>query len=259
MGYSTALYAVDLDVLTATVGSGDAKLLARLRPASKAKKLKHPRVFQNRKGEIFLNGQPFAFNDLLTELRRRKWRGTELHYNEEGRIRAGKWTKPYSLFHAIVNAMSHTQFEGYNLGFDEDDEDDEEDEFTVEEAAAELVEGRVSRRNEGHQYGYGLERLCKLIGSRLTTIEGKGGMLKALQLKTALSKERPPVKLSKSRNDFPGVGHLTADEVASEVGRFAAADLSFPADDLIEADRAEFLKALQKAAKKGVGVVAFYY
>ena len=38
MGYSTMLYAVDLDRLKAVVGSGDARLIRRLLPAGKKKK-----------------------------------------------------------------------------------------------------------------------------------------------------------------------------------------------------------------------------
>jgi hypothetical protein len=83
-------------------------------------------------------------------------------------------------------------------------------------------------------------------------------MLQALKLNTPLSKERAPVKLPKS-DDFPAIGYLTADEVEKEVKRLGAMDLSFPKDELIEEDRRELLKALQKAAKKGVGVVAFYH
>ena len=36
-------------------------------------------------------------------------------------------------------------------------------------------------------------------------------------------------------------------------------DLSYPKDELIEADRKELLRALQAAAKKKLGVVAFYH
>jgi hypothetical protein len=111
----------------------------------------------------------------------------------------------------------------------------------------------------GHQYGYGLERLCRELGTRLRGIEGKGGMLQALKLNTPLSKERPPVKLPKSKNDFPGIGHLTAAEVEREAKRLAGMDLSYTKDELIEEDRKELLRSLQKAAKKKLGVVAFYY
>jgi hypothetical protein len=47
--------------------------------------------------------------------------------------------------------------------------------------------------------------------------------------------------------------------VAKEVKRLEGMDLSYPKDELIEADRKELLQALQKAAKKKLGVVAFYH
>ena len=41
--------------------------------------------------------------------------------------------------------------------------------------------------------------------------------------------------------------------------RLEGMDLSYPASQLIEADRQELLWALRRAARKGVGVVAFYH
>jgi len=63
----------------------------------------------------------------------------------------------------------------------------------------------------------------------------------------------------KTKDDFPLIGYLTAAEIEREVKRMEGTDLSFPKDELIEQDRKELLGALQKAAKKRVGVVAFYH
>ncbi len=82
MGYSTTLYAVDLDALRSAVGSRDARLLKRLRPAKKSAKggkkdpMQGPRVKLTRKGEIILNGLPSSFDELKAELNRPKWKGT---------------------------------------------------------------------------------------------------------------------------------------------------------------------------------------
>jgi hypothetical protein len=264
MGYATTLYAVNLDALRAAVGSGDARLLRRLRPAKKSAKkrdpMQGPRVKLTRKGEIILNGQPVSFDGLKAELNRRKWKGTYLFSYVEGTPRTGRWRKPGSFPLALAKAYPHTQFLG-TLVCDSDEDlarGWEDEEVSQEEAAAELVEGTVSQPGAAHQYGYALERLCQLLGTRLATIEGKRGMLRALKLNTPLSRDRSPVRLPK-RDDFPGIGYLTADELEREVERLRGLDLSYPASPEIEEDRRTFLRCLQKAAKRRAGVVSFYY
>jgi hypothetical protein len=260
MGYSTTLYAVDLDQLKSAVGSGDARLVRRLLPSRKAKGRKKgptygPRVWLTRKKEILLNGRRVSWDQLVAELSRPKWKGSHLYLREDGPWRG-------ELADDIEEACRRGRapwFPYVHYGADEEEWAGEEDELPAEQAAAELVGGKVTRPKEGHQYGYGLEKLCELLGTLLTAVEGKGGMLKALQLHTPLSKERSPVPLPKRRDDFPGIGYLTAAEVRREIDRLRALDLSFPDDDEIEADRQELLRALHKAARKRVGVVAFYY
>ncbi|HKB39051.1 MAG TPA: hypothetical protein VKD72_21605 [Gemmataceae bacterium] len=267
MGYSTALYAVDLDKLKAAVGSGDARLIRRLLPAGKAKGGKKGkkailRVLLNNQSELFLNREPVSFEGLMAELSRPKWKGSYLFFHETDGRRTGRWRKEDSLLWAILNGLPSHDFLDYQCCFTLKElyrGAEADDEISVAEAAADLVEGAVSRPRFAYQYGYGVERLCAVLGTRLTAIEGKGGMLKALKLDTPLSRERSPVPLPKSREDFPGIGYLTAAEVKREVDRLGAMDLSFPTDELIEADRKELLRSLQKAAKKQVGVVAFYY
>ena len=84
------------------------------------------------------------------------------------------------------------------------------------------------------------------------------GILSHLGLNTRLREERSPVRLPE-RDDFPAISFLTATEVRREVKRLAALDLSFPQSAEIEQDRLTFSKCLKKAARKGVGIVAFYY
>lgn len=264
MGYSTALYAVDLDRLRAVVGSGDARLIRRLLPAGKKRSKKKvrdtskgPWVYLKSNGEILVNGQILSYKEMITELRRREWKGKNIYYAEANRVQGGRWRKRQSLFDAIMDAMPDTQFESYE-SFKMSPGGEEVDEITVEEAAAELVEGTVSQPEMGPQYGYGLECLCKAIGTLLTGIEGSG-MLQALKLGTRLSERRSPIPLKKPTGEFPIIGYLTAAEVQREADRLGAMDLSYPKDDEIEEDRQELLSSLQTAAKKGVGVVAFYH
>lgn len=256
MGYSTAIYAVDLDKLKAAVGSGDSRLIGRLLPPRKGKRkpTEGPQVMLNRKGEISLNGRTVSFEELIAELRQPTWQGTNFYYGEATGIR-GHWKEPYSLMYAVMADVPAGHFPEVKIGFDPRDD---ENELTEEKAAAELIEGKISQPKMGYQYGYGLKKLCSVLGTLLVAIEGKGGMLKALKLDTPLSKTRTPVELPKSK-EFPEIGYLTADEVEREVKRLEGMDLSYPKDELIEADRKELLRALQKAAKKKLGVVAFYH
>ena len=219
-----------------------------------------PRVKVTRKSEIILNGRPVTFDELRTELNRPKWKGTYLFtYLESGR-RTGRWSKPGSFALALAKACPWTQFLGeMTCSSDEELTDGWDDaELSPEQAAAELVEGNVCHPQEAHQYGYGLERLCQLLGTRLATIEGKKGMLSALNLNTPLANERSPVSLPK-RDDFPVIGYLTADEVEREVERLRGLDLSYPRSAEIEEGRKTFLRCLKGAARRRTSIVAFYY
>ena len=264
MGYSTMIYAVDLGKLKTAVGSRDTRLVKRLLPGGKKKKKRGmrdtregPWVYLKSNGEILVNGQIVPYKKVITELRQRKWKGKNLYYGEANRIQSGPWRETQSLYEAIMDAMPDTQFESYE-SFKMSPGGEEVDEISIEEAAAELVEGNVSQPEMGHQYGYGLECLCKEIGTFLAGIEGSG-MLQALKLNTPLSKKRSPIPLKKPPGEFPLIGYLTAAEVEREVKRLEGMDLSFPKDEWIEQDRKEFLVALRKAAKKRLGVVAFYH
>jgi hypothetical protein len=255
MGYSTSIYGVDLDQLRAAIGSEDAKLIQRLLPARR-KPLKNPRVYVNSGSNIFLNGQFVTLAELCAEISRPKWKGTTLYYNEAARIRSGPWTKVFSLSAEISKRIPDNQF--YLIEVSAGDVGGGDDELSAEVAAAELVAGRLSQPKVDYYYGYGLKRVCEVLGTLLTVIEGKGGMLRGLRLDTPLSKERWPVRLPKYR-DFPRVGYLSPSEVEREVTRLEGIDLSYPKDEWTEEDRKEYRAALRKAAKKGLGVVAFYH
>src|SRR5262245_13991531 len=116
MGYSTTLYAVDLDALRAAVGSQNPQLLGRLRPARKSSKggkknpeTDGPRVQLTRQGEIILNGHPVTFEELRTELNRPKWKGTYLRSYIESTPRAGPWREPGSFPIAMAMACPPSQ------------------------------------------------------------------------------------------------------------------------------------------------------
>jgi hypothetical protein len=267
MGYSTNLYVVDLDALAAAVGSKDAALLKRFskEAGERAKKLKRedqgPRIKLTRKSEIVLNGQHLSWDEFVREMHRPKWRGTYVYEFQEPGKRTGSWSKPGSFPIAVGKACADTKFMGTICCSSEEEllsgwEDG--DEISEKQAAADLVAGRVTRPGDAHQYGYALERLCRMLGTPLGAIEGKRGILSHLGLDTRLREKRSPVRLPR-RDDFPVIGFLTADEVQGELEGLRALDLSFPQSAEIEHDRRTFFKCLQNAAKKGVGIVAFYY
>ncbi len=133
-----------------------------------------------------------------------------------------------------------------------------DDELSVKQAACELIAGEISRPDCGHPYGYALEQLCRVLGTHLGTIAGKRGLLSHLGLGTQLREQRTPVPLPE-RDDFPEIGYLTAEELRNEVEQLGATDLSDPQRPEIEEDRIAFLAYLQDAARRGMGIVAFYY
>jgi hypothetical protein len=265
MGYSTTLFAVDVDELRSAVGSNDRKLVARvmkaekLKPAvkKKADAASGPRVKVSKNSELFLDGQPVSLDELHAALRKSKWKGAELYlYHESGR-KTGRWKTPGSFEQALtlprhIAGVMYCNDEADLLrGWQNDAE------ISDEQALVELIAGKFTRRECAPQYAYALERVCRTLGSRLANIPGKG-QLRALKLDTPLSAPRLPAPLPKY-DDFPYVSYLTAAEVQHEIERLGSMNLSFPADADIEAARKTLLKCMKTAAKQEVGIVAFYY
>jgi len=118
LGYSTTLYAVDLQALRSAVGSRDPRLLRRVFPVNERGKKNPtlgPRVMRNRKGEILLNRRRVSFPELIAELRRPEWRGTFLYVYEVKGGRGGRWKRPGSFFWAVVGAMPKGQFLAHTI------------------------------------------------------------------------------------------------------------------------------------------------
>ena len=264
MGYSTTLYAVDLGVLKSAIGSKSASLRKLFEKSEQARaartKREHrgPRVKLTRKSEIILNGQRVSWSEFVREMRRPKWRGTYIYKFLEGGRTTGRFAKGGSFPTAMGKALVGTRFLGEFCVSREEDLRGEDDELSVEQAALDLIEGTISRPEAAGQYGNALERLCDKLGTRLATIEGKGGILDHLGLDTRLCKERSPVRLPKT-DGYPSISYLTAKEVEGELKWLSGLELSYQYSAEIDEDRRTFLKCLQKAAKKRVGVVAFYY
>lgn len=267
MGYATIIYAVDLDALRAAVGSRNAGLIQSAKAAASSEEdademdpTKGPRIKVTKDSELFLNGQPVSFDELIAALHNPVWKGTNLYlYQEDGGKRSGVFRKLGSFVEAFHPALPPNHYIG-TLCCNDDAEllsGWQDDDISEDQALRELIAGEFTRPDCAHQYGYALERLCPTLGTWLATIEGKG-RLRALKLETPLSEARPPAPLPEIP-DFPYISYLTAEEVQGEVQRLRSIDLSYPKNAEIEQDRKAFYKCLTRAAKKQVGIVSFYY
>lgn len=260
MGYSTTLYAVDLEALRSAAGSNDQGLIQRALAAGgslETDPTQGPRVKVTRDSSIFLNGQLVTLDEFRAALRDPRWKDTNLYWYHERGHKQGIFQEAGSLARMlmslegspIIGIVSCDSEEELISGWDD------EEELSDDQAIADLVAGTFTRPE--CPYGYGLERLCQLFGTRLGVLEGKG-RLKSLKINTLLTTAGAPVHLPPV-DEFPYVGHLTALEVRQEVERLEAMDLSDPKNKAIEKDRRFFLQCLRSAADQGRAVVFFYY
>lgn len=267
MGYSTTIYAVDLNVLRSSIDSGNLELIDRLRkceapPASgnDVDPTKGPRIRLALNSDIFLNGNRVSWEEFTVAILDPKWHGTNLYTFQEPGQRTGQWSELGSFKKAMRQAIAGSQFIG-ELVCDSEEELlsgwHEDEGISAETAAEELILGTISFPDAGYQYGYGLERICRCIGTLLGSISGKNRM-KSLKLSTLLEKIRCPVSLPKY-DDFPYISHLSHSEVELEIDRIRAMDLSYPKSKLIEEGRRSLLRFLEYAGREQLGVVAFYY
>lgn len=262
MGYSTTLYAVDLEKLRAAVGSNDADLAERVRavgrdPAAGVDPTQGPRIKVTQDSQIILNGKPVTLDEMKAGVRDPRWAGTNLYWYHERGQKSGQWSERGSFALALQQALAGTRLAGMLAcnteaellaGWDDD-------ELSEEQAALELIAGMYSRPEDS--YGYGLELLCRVLGTKLGVMAGKG-RLAALKLDSPLEKARLPVTMPPS-DDFPTISYLSADEVRSEVDRLSGMDLAFPKNASITRDRQELLSYLRSVAQTGQAMVVFYY
>lgn len=267
MGYSTTIYAVDLDVLRSAIGSQDMDLVERLRKLESGKPVdptKGPRVKLALNSDIFLNGKLVTWEEFKVAIIDPKWSGTDLYKLDEQGRRTGRWSETGSFSRALQQVLGQVPAALSVSGIYSCDSEQElltgwqdSEEISEEAAAEELITGTISVPDAAHQYGYGLELICQLVGTRLGSIGGKRRM-KALKLDTPLATTRVPISLPEY-DDFPYISHLSDEEVCEELSRLRAMDLSYPKSRLIERDRQVLLGYLEDAGQQELGVVAFYY
>ncbi len=270
MGLATTLYGIRLSLLQAAIGSANQKLIQLINGPEKPKTngispRMGPRIKLATNGEIFFNEQLVSWDVFLERFGDPMFDGTEFHAYTESFEMTGPWSNSAEFWNAVQLEMAtwgkgKPRYAAWNLveseakliqaGLPEFDEND---------AAVELVKGRLTRtrKNETHEYGYGLECLCECLGEPLGTIEATG-RLRSLRLSTRLLESRTPVDLP-HYTGFPRIAFLSEFETKVEWERLANADLSFPDDSVIEGDRRLFGRCLASAAAKQLGVVAFEY
>lgn len=270
MGYATHLYSVDIGALQSAVGSNDAALLRRVLAHGSGGKPKGspagttagPRVKVSCLGELEFNGRPVLLPELKKELLRPDWAGQRLFVyvvdTPRGKRAEGPFKEPGSFFRDVLfklKGAAYDQIEGCSKEqFAKLDGPPAE--LTKGQALEELVTGKPSQPGSDHVYGYAIEELCRALGTFLGAVGTD--CLRALEIKTPLSKKRSPVRLPRI-HDFPVISYLSADELRAEVDRLREMDLAYPSDREIEEERRRFLKLLTTAVKGGRGVVGFYY
>jgi len=275
MGYSTTFYAIDLPRLQAAVGGSDAALRNRVIDAIRAETGEPENgpapdlsIVVTLDGEILFNGRTWTADEFAAELRNPDWAGRVIQFHprqptnaeEEHRLSTGRFAEvgSFAMFLRAAMAASGVRYGGTcfrNREADLFEEDDEE--ITMERAVTELLAGTFTTEDSAHQYGYALEHVCAVLGTRLGTIAGKR-RLKHLKLKTLLLQDRSPARLP-DYDDFPYISFLGTDELQAEVEQLRSIDLAYPKDADTDADRRQFAAMLQSAVERQLAIVTFYY
>jgi hypothetical protein len=266
MSYSTMLYIIDLGVLERTIGSKDLGLverIAEMRTESVAvPKRKQLRVEVREDGAILIDGQPgdlgaaveayaaLSDSDLCLYLCRSQERRDEALL-EFSKVRVPGERSGAKIYGYPLNA-TETEFWA-----DPDAVPTKRGGDPIVKALVALIKGNLDKRIKTSDYGYALERLCRLLGQRSDLDEAVAD-IEALGLKSPLSTARAFAQVPHD-DDFPVISYLTATEVQSEASRLGRIDLAYPVDEDIENGRVALANAIGFARTQGLGVMTFYY
>ena len=271
---------MNLDRLRSACGSKDTGIVESVYSAEQGAsgrqkpvdETKGPRILVTWKSDILLNGQPVTKEELKNALLDSRWTGTMLYQFLEapprGESKQGEFSKPGSFANFLYGLAPF--FQEHGTTFRDQfvgicsvssleslaDLEKDSDSISDDDALLEIVNGKFSKPECGSVYGYALERLCNVLGTRLDDVGTN--RLKSLELDTALTKIRSPVKLPKYR-DFPYISFLERDEVQEEYGRLCTITDIFGEDDEFDAERRLFVRCLNEALTMDCGIVGFYY
>jgi hypothetical protein len=261
MSSSTTLIGVDFRRLQEAVGSKDEVLKRQAidQSGDAGDQTFWPiKLVFRKEGGVLLNDVSVTPDELRKELQKAENHGVKLYCIE---LRTGPPQHKFALagdyLNVITDQMQAETVAGWK--WEVPDEAGDSDLLPLEQAITELIDGKLTVKDEDwtYQYGYALECIARAIGEHLATIEGDT-LLTHLKLKTPLSRRRKPVKLPRS-DDVPEIGYMTPEEVQGEYVRLQGIDLAFSAQEEIETSRREYAAAVSKAAAAGHAIVAFGY
>lgn len=132
------------------------------------------------------------------------------------------------------------------------------DEPTLADAFSDLLSNSFKHPDAGHQYGYALEILCRIIGDHLPDDDAIGH-LGPLEIDSPLETPKHPIDIPKELDQFPRISYLAPNEVKTERDRLSSIDIGFPNDEDIEEAREAYKNCINIAAEKGLAVITFYY
>jgi len=124
------------------------------------------------------------------------------------------------------------------------DEIDDEAGFTCAEAVADLVNGNASKAHPSYFYGYAMEAICNHLGKALPSLSGISGVPDWVDEVTAnLGTLGVPLDLNElvyggspvripSPDDYPFIGHLEPDTLASAQAAFQGKQIPEEDEDL---------------------------
>lgn len=171
------------------------------------------------------------------------------------------------------------EFEDHFEEFDEmaaDASDDEEgaQPLTMRTALTQMVMGLPYNEDLGFMYGYALELLCRFFGEMLSNRHWvpissdwpeqadealkKAGIDANVFSMLRLMYRGEPVPVPRI-DDFPGIGYLTRDEIATALGPFGAEVPAGVADDQLAESLDEARGWLVTCAESGRDLVCFYH
>lgn len=259
MSSATTLYAVPLEAVQAAMGSQDMQLQEKALAVTRPKPvtgIPQATIIFLPDGSILFNDVPLAADAFRAELARPMWAGVRFRCIEK---RTGDFVQRAKLSAAVLAVIQEAAAKGIMSGWEWEVPNEGAEDFSLEQAIAELIAGKLSNPDEEnrYQYGYALESICHALGQHLGTIEGDI-LLKHLKLKTPLSRKRKPVRLP-ATDDAPEISYLTSDEVRQENERLRTLDLAYPKSAEIETGRREYATLVATAAEQGQAIVAFGY
>ena len=137
--------------------------------------------------------------------------------------------------------------------------DSDEYELSLGEALKQLVMGEELGTTATHQYGYALEKMADHLGQRLPFDLWCGVRWAAMEDSgvAPILESGPPVPLPKIP-DFPGIGFLERDKIATMVTTMGEEGLTDDDEDLEELLK-EFEEWLRAADRAKEDLLLFYY